>query len=214
MAKSRFRKGRTHRGNQVANNRLFLALVVGLVLYSSAVTVINELTAALAAMTLPAKLAWLGFMVGVVLFAGWGLVRALAELAEHKRQRLFDQAELEKMRRMTSSEFEEYAAEIFRFEGWDRAVVTPQTGDVGKDIILWKGEHMALVECKRWEQPVGRPVVQKLHSAMVTSGAREGFLLTTSKASGPAEAYARQVGIMVVAGEELARRARAAFNKR
>ncbi|MCE2507751.1 MAG: restriction endonuclease [Nitrosopumilaceae archaeon] len=50
------------------------------------------------------------------------------------------------------------------------------TGDGGRDIIMWIDRRKVVVECKHQTKPVGRPVVQKLHSAVMTEKAVGGVV--------------------------------------
>lgn len=77
-------------------------------------------------------------------------------------------------------QFEELCAEIYRRLGYEVQNVA-DVGDEGRDLILKTPDGKKIVaECKHWPgKPVGRPVVQKLHSAVVTLPAKQGMLLTT-----------------------------------
>jgi len=87
-------------------------------------------------------------------------------------------------------EFERCISDLYRRFGFT-VRQTSQTGDGGKDAILWKGGEKYLLECKKYskEQLVGRPEVQKFHSALITENARLGFFVTTSGFSKGAEEY-------------------------
>ena len=66
--------------------------------------------------------------------------------------------------------------------------------DKGRDLIIHGPTGAVVVECKH--QPtdkVGRQVVQKLHSAIATYGAREGLIITTGGFSGPALKYSKEI---------------------
>lgn len=76
-------------------------------------------------------------------------------------------------------EFEDAMAEVFRRMGYhtERGKLS---NDHGRDIILRRAEQLVVVECKHQRSSVGRPVVQKLHSATITyPNATDGFILTT-----------------------------------
>ena len=85
-------------------------------------------------------------------------------------------------------EFEELVADIFRKKGFKNVVVTPRTNDGGKDItmdeVTSSGEVIkVVVECKHHKTGIGRPVVQKLHSAISTleySGKKKGYIVSSS----------------------------------
>jgi restriction system protein len=78
------------------------------------------------------------------------------------------------------------------------------TGDGGIDINMSKKGVNYAVEVKLYspDNKVGRPLIQKLHSACITSN-RHGIFVTTSSYSQEAVQYARQVGIELINGQQL-----------
>lgn len=98
-------------------------------------------------------------------------------------------------------EFEELVADIFRKKGFKNVVVTQRTNDGGKDIIMDEvspsGEIIkAVVECKHHKTGIGRPVVQKLHSAVSTleySGKKKGYIVSSSTFTDTAVEYVEKV---------------------
>jgi restriction system protein len=101
---------------------------------------------------------------------------------------------------MNGFEFEEFVADLFRKLGYKRVKVTQRTGDSGRDITMEEaaeGERVHIVvECKHHKQQIGRPVIQKLHSATLTlskRGNKKGFVVTSGFFSGNAKKYADYV---------------------
>jgi restriction system protein len=98
-------------------------------------------------------------------------------------------------------EFEELVADIFRKKGFKNVVVTQRTNDGGKDIIMDEvspsGELIkAVVECKHHKTGIGRPVVQKLHSAVSTleyAGKKKGYIVSSSTFTDTAVDYVEKV---------------------
>ncbi|WP_307584751.1 restriction endonuclease [Paenibacillus wynnii] len=104
---------------------------------------------------------------------------------------------------MDPFEFEDYMARVFRCAGYD-CEVTKRSGDGGKDIILRSDNEVRLVECKRYTTPkVGRPDIQKFHSAIIECGAIEGFYITTGEYTKQALECAENKSILTVNGEQL-----------
>jgi restriction endonuclease Mrr len=101
------------------------------------------------------------------------------------------------------TQFEGFVAEIYRKQGY-KARTTVATGDGGKDILMEKGNLRYAVEVKLYSpnNKIGRPLIQKLHSACVTEN-RHGIFVTTSSFTPEAMEYARRVGIQMVNGQEL-----------
>ncbi len=83
---------------------------------------------------------------------------------------------------MTGEEFEILCQEIFSKYYQVKVERTPPVGDGGKDLIV-RFEEPAYVECKHHKNTIGRPVVQKLHSAMVTDWVKKGYIVTTGEFS-------------------------------
>ncbi|MFT9495826.1 restriction endonuclease [Anaerosolibacter sp.] len=98
---------------------------------------------------------------------------------------------------LTPAEFEEWIAIILRKSGYEKVMVTPISGDGGKDIICEKDGREIYVECKRYMYPelaahltlngqatthneVGREICQKLVGAMVGDNVHRGMIITTS----------------------------------
>src|SRR6056297_4023465 len=82
-------------------------------------------------------------------------------------------------------EFEDLMEDVFRNLGYENVRQAAKTADEGRDILMEEvvdGTRRAIVvECKHTET-VGRPVVQKLHSAVATfdfDGPKRGMVVTT-----------------------------------
>ena len=79
-----------------------------------------------------------------------------------------------------------------------KVVRTSITNDGGKDIIIYSPEGKIFVECKDWrDTPVGRPVIQKLHSAVITEGAVKGIIMTTGTYSQEAYDYVKKYNLPI-----------------
>ncbi|MFT4946373.1 MAG: restriction endonuclease Mrr [Natronomonas sp.] len=96
---------------------------------------------------------------------------------------------------LSGFEFEDVMEEVFRDLGYENVRQASRTADEGRDILMEEsvdGERRAVVvECKHTGS-VGRPVVQKLHSAVAThdyDGPKRGMVATTGRFTGPAEEY-------------------------
>jgi len=112
-------------------------------------------------------------------------------------------------------EFEQFIARLFEALGYVNVQLTPDAGDEGKDIELelpvpMGGTMKFLAECKHWQKTsVGRPVVQKLHSAVITdSTVNGGIIVTSGRFTSGAVEYAGKTGIKLIDGDELYRLAR------
>ena len=88
--------------------------------------------------------------------------------------------------------FERVCERIFEKAGWGEVMRMGGTADGGRDLIIHTPEGKRIVvECKLYgNKSVGRPVVQKLHSAVINSDADRGMIVTTGKFSKAAIEYA------------------------
>ena len=101
---------------------------------------------------------------------------------------------------LSGYEFEELMVDVFRHKGYDEVRQAERTADEGRDVTMIDRTEDGpptgvVVECKHTDT-VGRPVVQKLHSAVKTydfDGPKRGIVATTGRFTGPAEEYARRV---------------------
>ncbi len=105
---------------------------------------------------------------------------------------------------MTGEEFEILCQEIFSKYYSVNVDRTPLVGDGGKDLII-RFDEPAYVECKHHKSTIGRPVVQKLHSAMVTDWVKRGIIVTTGEFSPQAIKHVKEnnLPIQLIDGHEL-----------
>jgi len=95
-------------------------------------------------------------------------------------------------------EFEQFVALLFEKLGIGKAEEIRKGNDAGKDITLTSPQGTIIVECKHHPKgSIGRPVVQKLHSAMITSKSKKGFLVTTGHFSENAAKYVKNLGVAI-----------------
>ena len=97
---------------------------------------------------------------------------------------------------LSGFEFEDLMEDVFRELGYENVRQADRTSDEGRDVLMEEvvdGTRRAIVvECKH-TRSVGRPVVQKLHSAIATfdfDGPKRGMVVTTGTFSAPAREYA------------------------
>ena len=66
--------------------------------------------------------------------------------------------------RMDGHEFEYFCAELLRKNGYDKAEVTPGSGDQGIDVIAYKDGIKFGVQCKCYTSDIGNKAVQEAYS--------------------------------------------------
>jgi len=83
-----------------------------------------------------------------------------------------------------------------------------KSGDEGIDGIIKEdklGLDSVYIQAKRWDSPVGRPIVQGFAGALEGQRARKGVLITTPQFTQEARAYVNQIEkrIVLIDGERL-----------
>ena len=78
--------------------------------------------------------------------------------------------------KMSGFEFEEFFGHLLSKLGRGRVEKILFTHDEGRDILVRTPSGLIVVECKHHPTgTIGRPIVQKLHSAVISSGASGEF---------------------------------------
>ena len=100
---------------------------------------------------------------------------------------------------LSGFEFEDLMEDVFRNLGYENVRQASRTADEGRDVLMEEvvdGTRRAvIVECKHTDT-VGRPVVQKLHSAIATfdfDGPKRGIAVTTGRFTTPAQEYSNRL---------------------
>lgn len=103
---------------------------------------------------------------------------------------------------MTAVAFKEFTVSLFREMGYT-VEIAPGTSDNGIDLLLRKNHQLIAVQCKRWNAPVGEPVVRDFYSALMSSGAQSGYVVTTSTFTSHAYSFAEGKPIQLIDLEAL-----------
>ena len=126
---------------------------------------------------------------------------------EKAKLRMIKKQKIEALRSMDPYQFEEYVKDLLLSTGFKTAKCTPRSNDGGKDIIATDSEgKKVFVECKRHEESnkIGRPLIQKFHSALIDGNADYGLFVTTSYFNENAVKYARNKDIRLIDARLLA----------
>lgn len=121
---------------------------------------------------------------------------------------------LDKVKDCSPKFFERLVVELLVAMGYggsraDAGKAVGQAGDGGIDGIIKEdklGLDVVYIQAKRWDGPVGRPVVQGFSGSLDGHRARKGVLITTSRFTDDAIQYVDRIDkkIVLVDGEELA----------
>ncbi|MGD0300992.1 MAG: restriction endonuclease [Bryobacteraceae bacterium] len=122
---------------------------------------------------------------------------------------------LDQLKAGTPAAFEQVVVDLLVAMGYGGAnpmpgAVVGRSGDGGIDGII-KQDKLGLgsiyVQAKRWDASVGRPAVQSFSGALTGLGAAKGVMITTSRFTDDAKAYAQHLPhkLILIDGDALAR---------
>lgn len=122
---------------------------------------------------------------------------------------------LERTRGCTPRFFERLVVELLLRMGYGGSLpeagqIVGKSGDGGIDGVIKEdklGLDFVYIQAKRWENSVGRPLVQAFAGSLLGHGARKGVMITTSYYTPEAREFVKTLGdqkIVLIDGNELA----------
>lgn len=132
----------------------------------------------------------------------------LSFIGRRKRTKLVadaaDAADASSLNGITWLEFELLVGEAFRLRGYSVVEMGGNSPDGGVDLVLKKGGHTLLVQCKQWKTAlVDVKVVRELYGVIAHRGANGGFVVTSGRFTSAAREFAKGKFLHLVDGEEL-----------
>lgn len=105
---------------------------------------------------------------------------------------------------MTGEEFEEYVAELLRFQGY-KTRITPRSGDYGVDIVASKDGIKTAVQIKRYSRKLDQKPIREAVAGMAVRqyGCTKAMVVTNSTFTKAAEFLAKESGCELVDREKL-----------
>lgn len=117
----------------------------------------------------------------------------------------YKQDEVESYNTNDGQEFERLVARAFRRSGF-RVEEYGGVNDGGVDLIVWKGEMQAIVQCKAFAKPVGPAIVRELYGALVHhKGVTLAYLATKNGVTLKARDWCKGKPIRIVTPDHLVR---------
>jgi restriction system protein len=144
---------------------------------------------------------WIGYSFAF-LFLLSAFFSFLTQVIRGKR---FDATKsIAEIRGLTWRQFETFIGEYFRRQGY-LVVETPEGPDNGIDLVLRKDGEKTYVQCKHWKaNHVGVEKIRELLGSMTAGGAQNGIFVVSGNYTRPAVSFARECGIRLIDGAELA----------
>ena len=140
------------------------------------------------------------FFIAIFLFAAF-----LSFLTQKVRSKRFKTTKtMSELRSLSWRQFESYIGEMFREQGYF-VMETDEGPDNGVDLVLKKDGEKTYVQCKHWKtNTVSVEKIRELLGAMTAGGAQNGVFVASGNYTNPAKEFARECGIELVGGDELA----------
>ena len=110
---------------------------------------------------------------------------------------------------MDGREFEEYCAALLKRNGFRKVAVTQASNDYGADITAFRRGEKWVVQCKRYQIPIGNSSVQEVVAAMSHYDADRAAVMTNSTFTKNAVELALENDVELINGEELRKMSRA-----
>lgn len=129
----------------------------------------------------------------------------ISALRRYKRKKLLaTQESIDTIRSLNWRDFEFMVAQAYKEQGY-RVIENEEVGpDGGIDIVLTKGSHKYLVQCKQWHTAkVGVKVVREMFGVMHSVGAQGVIIITSGMFTQEAKNFAHDKPIDLVEGNEL-----------
>ncbi len=98
---------------------------------------------------------------------------------------------------MTGHEYESFCQRILEKNNW-QVQNTPGSGDQGVDLIAEKNGMKVVIQCKKYNKPVGNKAIQEIYSGMNYYKVFKGIVITNSSFTPSAIALAQQHSVLLL----------------
>ncbi len=122
---------------------------------------------------------------------------------ERERRAAAKSVSLDSLYSLSPADFERFVAGLFRKKGY-AVTVRGRSGDHGVDLeLLSENGRRAVVQCKRYRNPIGPDIVRELFGTMIHERVHHSFLVTTADISPAAREWAENKPITLIDGSTL-----------
>ncbi len=104
--------------------------------------------------------------------------------------------------KMDGIDYEHFCSDLFKQNKWSTSV-TKSSGDQGADIIAKKDNFISVVQCKKYNSPVGNKAVQEIYSAKEFYGADLAIVVTNSSFTQSAKTLALKLRVQLIHHDEI-----------
>ena len=97
--------------------------------------------------------------------------------------------------KMSGKQFEMFVRDRLIDRGYKSVETTPDSGDMGADLVIRQNGRMIVIQCKRLCTAVGVSAVQEIHAAKTFYGADEAWVITNLSFTRAARKLATSAGV-------------------
>ena len=98
---------------------------------------------------------------------------------------------------MDGFNFEKYAGELLKNNGFEKILVTKCSNDYGVDIVAYKDEVKYSIQCKKYSSPVGISAVQEVIASKVMNDSHVAVVLTNNYFTKSAKELANKNNVLL-----------------
>lgn len=147
----------------------FLFLLLGMLLVSFSVTVLNDFKV----------IKIILIAVGCAVSIWCALVIIFRKLGELRYRKMLLNSGIDAADMLTPYEFEQYIAALFKLDNYN-VFVTPKSRDFGIDLVVEKDCYITAIQIKKYTNNVGIEAVQQTIAGMNYYNADYGMVITTA----------------------------------
>lgn len=108
-----------------------------------------------------------------------------------------ENGKIDSIEEMSGLDFEKYAGEILKANGFEKIQVTKASGDYGVDIIAYKDEIKYAIQCKKYSSPVGIKAVQEVLGSKTMNDCHVAVVLTNNTFTNSAKELANKNNVLL-----------------
>ncbi len=135
------------------------------------------------------------FLLGIVLVVAWGVWRGVKQ--RRRIERRIRALDISRVDLMSGREFENYVARLLQHQG-KRVQFTPDSGDLGVDLIAVSNGTRTAIQCKRHGKSVSRRAISDAVAGKTYYKCSEAQVVTNSLFTKGARTLAQSNGCELV----------------
>ena len=139
----------------------------------------------------------------LALLAIWALASVFRNMSNTLGRFRGPTSDLRRIDRMSGPEFEQWCAAILRRNGFNPVRVMGGSGDQGMDVMGMRHGQKWLIQCKRYNKPVGNKAVQEAYAGKAYYRCQKAAVMSNTYFTSGAKELAKRTGVLLWDRDEL-----------